>query len=363
MNPSITRSCAAFFVLISTTTMRAGDLDPPVGPVMPTMKNLQQVEPRTPIETLPGDDDASHVISQPGSYYLTGNLVGANGKHGIQVLASDVTIDLNGFTLQGVPGSLDGINGPGFEGPFLRNLVVRNGTIFSWSGNGISAPAINQVNIEAVVARGNTGNGLRTGGAGVIVRCIARENGSRGILLSNSGGIATECTALGNGSDGFLVGDGGSVINCQSSYNVGSGIATFNSHHLIRGCLIERNSQNGITTISHTTIEDCSITFNSMAGVSCGGLTRIVDNHVNGNGNGGIICQPVAPSGDNHIEGNTITGNNRIAIDLTGNASNNVFRNILRRNGNNSIVNAAASQAPVSNNAATAGPWANIVTP
>jgi len=69
-----------------------GSLTPPGAPG-PTMKTLNQIEPRTPISSLP------FVISSPGSYYLTTNL---SGTSGITISSGNVTLDLNGFTLQGL---------------------------------------------------------------------------------------------------------------------------------------------------------------------------------------------------------------------------------------------------------------------
>ena len=72
-----------------------GDVNPPPGPVTGTMKPLSQVEPRTPVETLPSDPSATRVISQPGSYYLTANLSVAGGSlSGIEIATSGVTLDL-----------------------------------------------------------------------------------------------------------------------------------------------------------------------------------------------------------------------------------------------------------------------------
>lgn len=50
-----------------------GPLNPSKGPT-PGMKTLDQVEPRTDLATVPGNASAMHVITQSGSYNLSGNL-------------------------------------------------------------------------------------------------------------------------------------------------------------------------------------------------------------------------------------------------------------------------------------------------
>src|SRR5262245_48602298 len=85
-------------------SVRAGDLGPPAGPVAPTMKPLTEVEPRIAINATntPGDADSLYRITQPGSYYLTGNVQGVASKSALEIDASGVTVDLMGFTLEGV---------------------------------------------------------------------------------------------------------------------------------------------------------------------------------------------------------------------------------------------------------------------
>src|SRR5690242_12742968 len=90
-----------FNVQISTAFAQ-GTLTPPGAP-SPTMKTLDQVQPRTPISSLP------FFIGAPGSYYLTTNLTGGSGTNGITISGGSVTLDLNGFTLSGVAGSTNGI--------------------------------------------------------------------------------------------------------------------------------------------------------------------------------------------------------------------------------------------------------------
>src|SRR5262245_28247040 len=77
-----------------------GPLPPPVGPVDHVYKTLQEVEPRTAISSLP------YTINTPGSYYLTKDLTGLAAQNGIMINSSNVTLDLRGFSLVGVAGSL-----------------------------------------------------------------------------------------------------------------------------------------------------------------------------------------------------------------------------------------------------------------
>src|SRR5438876_2996841 len=104
--------------------VHGGPLDPP-GPPAST---LPQVEPRIPISIVP------FTINSSGSYFMTKNLTNNSGD-GIIVLADDVTIDLNGFTLAGVPGAYSGISEGGTPTP-RKHWTIRNGTIrgFPFSG-------------------------------------------------------------------------------------------------------------------------------------------------------------------------------------------------------------------------------------
>src|SRR5438445_13129756 len=92
--------CAALLLLLSTinhqlSTHAQGSLTPPGAPAA-TMKTLSQVEPRTPISSVP------FAITNSGSYYLTTNLTGTGGGAAISITTSNVTLDLNGFTLAGL---------------------------------------------------------------------------------------------------------------------------------------------------------------------------------------------------------------------------------------------------------------------
>src|SRR3954454_9857343 len=103
-----------------------GVLTPPAGAPAPTMKTLDQIEPRKEVNATntPGNATNLFIINAPGSYYLSGDITGVAGKSGILINADSVTLDLNGFALIG-GGSGTGIAVTSLE----RNLTIRNGTV------------------------------------------------------------------------------------------------------------------------------------------------------------------------------------------------------------------------------------------
>lgn len=76
----------------------AGDLDPPPGPVAPTMLTLEECCSSTPITTVP------ITLTQPGPYHLAADLVAPSGLDAITIdvpSAGHVVIDFRGHTLSG----------------------------------------------------------------------------------------------------------------------------------------------------------------------------------------------------------------------------------------------------------------------
>src|SRR5689334_15204624 len=132
----MTRIIATFAFALCSFSL-AGPLDPPAGPITPTAKPLAEVEPRIAINAAntPGDADSLYRITQSGSYYLTGNITGVAAKCGIEIGASRVTIDLCGFALTGVAGSLAGVTTDQFS--TRNNIIVRNGVVSSWDADGV----------------------------------------------------------------------------------------------------------------------------------------------------------------------------------------------------------------------------------
>src|SRR3954452_23800400 len=98
-------STAAVLIAAVSSVPGQGPVTPP-GTPGPTMKTLDQVEARIPIDAThtPGDADANAVLRNPGSYYLTGNFDVTKGA-GIRVTMPDVTLDLNGYEIRPAAGN------------------------------------------------------------------------------------------------------------------------------------------------------------------------------------------------------------------------------------------------------------------
>ena len=276
-----------------------GSLTPPGAPA-PIMKSLDQIEARTIVNSAntPGDGNNVYIISQPGSYYLTGNLVaplhlfGGTAKNGIEITANNVTLDLNGFALQGAAGNA-GIFIPNGQ----TNITVRNGTISGWAVNGVSSggyASVNQVFERLSVSACEMGIFLY--GAGVVRDCNCYNNNSDGIYCG-AGGICSGCTAKNNAGNGITMG-GGIVTACTVQNNISRGIYLVPG--TATGCLVEGNNQSGIyvdapgsMVVGNTCIENNSSSASSEAGIYINDSNnRVEDNHVTESGLAGIQVSP-----------------------------------------------------------------------
>jgi len=230
--------CAALALFLSMTchqiAFAQGSLTPPGAPG-PTMKSLDQIEPRTPISFLP------FTITTPGSYYLTTNLTGVANQNGISISTNNVTIDLNGFTLSGGGGG----SGEAIWSPTAQqNLIVRNGTVRNWPGSGInfydggSSLTIVQ-NIQSI-SNGFTGFAIKNGSR--VTDCIATGNGLRGFIVDNDC-LVEHCKAAGSALFGIGAGSNCQLLNNQSIGNT-NGLSITGTNNIVAGNIVRLNMAN-----------------------------------------------------------------------------------------------------------------------
>jgi hypothetical protein len=208
-----------------STLLAQGSLTPPGAPA-PTMKTLQQVEPRVPISTAP------FTISQPGSYYLTTNL-SVSGGNAITIATNGVTLDLNGFTIASTAPSATGYGI--YINSGLRNIAIQNGHIqggVTNNGSGVfSGPGFGygiyysgvpqNVRVSDVSVSGCQYHGIYVGdGASTTVEnCVVGTVGSVGIVASTIRG----CVALDCGGSAIY----GQQVSDSRGESVGSGTGLY----------------------------------------------------------------------------------------------------------------------------------------
>jgi parallel beta-helix repeat protein len=314
---SVFVAAAVFAALLAEYSPAAGPLLPP-GPPGPIFKSLDEVEPRTPISSLPV------TISQPGSYYLTTNLVGIAGQHGITINGLRVTIDLMGFELRGVPGSLSGINMNPATSPHIRN-----GSIVNWGQDGINGNNGGGGTIEELRVSNNGRYGISFNSGSQIRKCIVFGNGDVGILTSNDVEV-DDCVSNGNGTHGIQAGTGSTIRRCLTVQNVAAGITGSGFDGLnIMECNAEFNGS-GIATLGQTIVKDSFARSNRVAGIAVGPGSLISGCNASDNGTNGITvdlgCTVQGCIAENN-RGDGITARNGSSI-LNCSARVNLFDNI-----------------------------------
>jgi hypothetical protein len=405
--------------LLPLAALGQGQLLPPGGAPGPTMKTLDQVQPRIPIDAdhTPGDASNTFIIKRPGSYYLTKNVFTASGD-GIRVEASGVTIDLSGFQISGPGGSSAGIVLANNDPIFADNCTIKNGhitgfgtgligtskggTVANLTVSGCKSDGIALIDsnwqLTDCVSHDNGGSGfniynvLSSASSATLVRCSAFNNAGNGISASNNSALF-QCRATANASSaassfGIVVGVGSAVVDCVVASN-----ATTNATHTgstggglqagagstIKNCTAQGNSGDGIQVGQYCTLSGCASTGNG-TGTTGSGIATDVRADISG-------CTAVANKGDgivfsgdsyvlnNHasknggagfhdiggfsrIDGNVSRENTGMGIQAGGNDT--VVRNNSGANGGAAYgPTAGANWGPVGN-ASSTNPWTNF---
>ncbi|MCC6425833.1 MAG: right-handed parallel beta-helix repeat-containing protein [Phycisphaerales bacterium] len=281
-------ACAiAGSVLAAVVISHAGPLDPPAGPVAPTYKTLNEIEPGKPVNLVntPGDGDSVFKITAPGRYYLTGDVVGASGKSGIEIEASHVTLDMKGFQIRGSAGSTTGIDGNG-TGPGSPTsagyITLKNGLITGWGSHGVTANNAGAWIVEEVKFAGNSGTGITVNSGTVFTRCYFYSNGLDGCQTSNHVEFYY-CFGSLNGGHGFAAGSDSAFVNCEAGSNAGSGIVVPLGGR-VTGCTTTLNNGHGIVVGDGGSVDNCHVDNNHGGGIMVGKGGNVSRCALNGNG-------------------------------------------------------------------------------
>jgi parallel beta helix pectate lyase-like protein len=411
--------CLASAGALSTTpsAFSQGSLNPPGAPA-PTMKRLDEVEPRINLQGTPAPDgvdssnaDYHFIINQPGSYYLSANLL-VTKTNGIQINAEGVTLDLNGFQIsRSTPG------GYGIEILSTSSrATIRNGTVKGFSsgiyclssGNYAKACAFRDLAVtgcttygilagpgailESCRAHDNSGNaaisaeigsslfnctasnnstgpnciGIRIGRGSTMAHCTVADNSGPGILASE-GSIVRDCVAYSNTGTGIQGQNGCTITNSSSLYNLSTGITT-GDHSTVSNCNVSNNDTGGIVVPNESIITSCTVSRNKSDGIRCNSTNTIEHNAISINGGASGTGDGINAGGDsNRIDSNEIRYNAVAGLRLPDNGRNVATRNILMGNtGGNYVVGPGNGVGPIISisagnvSSATNSPFANI---
>jgi hypothetical protein len=213
---------------------------------------------------------ACGTISSPGSYVLTQNLT-ASGTACLTVSASSVTLDLNGFRIQGTC-----CRAIITSSSSISNLTVRNGTIRNFATAVLSSGSDTAVDSLSVI--NCTGAGLNLGRARV-----------------------TNTIVINSGSDGIKAGAGSVIV-----------------HNTVNG-----NHGNGIVTGANSTVTENRADSNQLAGISTGGSSALGGNSANSN-----LVSGLAVSCPSNVFFNTALNNPTDLSESGGPPACNNFQNL-----------------------------------
>ncbi len=189
---------------------------------------------------------ALNLISKPGFYYLTKNIVNSHaGYDSVLVTASDVTIDLEGLSIM----STVSTTGTGIDATGQSNVVIRDGIITGPGGPAIIAGT--NANISGITASSNSS----AGGEGASIQA-----GQGSQIVSN--------TVTGSGAGGISCGVGCLVRNNVVQGNTGVGISFLDDTGGYLGNLLQGNDGTSSGTTGQVS-GGASLGQNLCNGVAC----------------------------------------------------------------------------------------------
>ena len=309
-----------------------GSLTPPGAPA-PTMLTLSQIEPRTPVDAAhTGSGGSSEfLITQPGSYYLTTNVVGVSGENGINISANNVTLDLNGFSVQGISGVWSGV----YIHAGYTNVTVRDGIISGWGTS-------------------STYSGVECYANNVILERLKVSANHYGIYLDSSG-VVRDCNCYNNTDIGIQV-NAGEVSGCEALNNASTGIYVVTG--TVSDCVALNNTSYGIEVGNNCTVKDCTSDNNYDGIFVNGSYSQITGNTCSSNSDSGIEI----PLTKDRIDNNTVGDNGSYGIlEYSQNAGNIITRNFAPGNFSNYYNTSGNTDfAPIQTPSTATSPWANF---
>lgn len=249
---SISVVAALVGTLLGGATARAGDT----------------IKPIDSCGVLTGHDQSSFVLV---------NSIQTQNLDCLIIESSNLTIDMNGFSIQGPGGGTGILATTPVEGIKIRNGFVRNFSI------GISLGGTGNV-VENMHVTNNTDTGMILGASNVVDHVVAQANNQNGIIMTTAATVKNS-TLRANGSNpssvGLSVGPGSTVTGNTIWASIGTGLFASLGSTVIGNTVFDTNPGVGISVICPSNVQDNTATGNTIQnltlndGIGCNAVDNV----------------------------------------------------------------------------------------
>lgn len=226
------------------------------------------IKPIDSCTTLAGRDQSSYVLVQS---------IQAKQFDCLVIESNNITIDLNGFSIEGFGSGTGILARVPVEGIKIRNGFVRNFAV------GISLGGSGNV-VENMHVTNNADTGIVLGASSIVDHVVAQANSKNGIIMNAAATVKNaSLRANGNnpGSVGLSVGPGSTVTGNTIWASIGTGLFASLGSTVIGNTVFDSNPGVGISIICPSNVQDNTATGNTIQnltlndGIGCNAVDNV----------------------------------------------------------------------------------------
>lgn len=285
-------------------------LQPPTGSIGGTMKTLDEIEPRTPINEryVSSKPGIAFAITQPGSYFLPNDFSVFSGDVAISIEAAPVTIDLMGYTIDGSHSSGDLI----MVSSLADRVVIKNGSLCRSGGRGVNSQADTLVIEDFEIIDTNMNAMALDSGRAVTLRNVTISDTATGIALYGPGTVRAEHVEVTHATSvGISVSDSTRLTLTDSLVtNTGNDAIRAGRKAFIDRVRISAAGGHGVVLGDDSTLVNSQIDSFTGDGVVVGSRSVVEGNRMYAySGNAGVLAAGVRTTGtDAIVKSNVVSG-------------------------------------------------------
>jgi len=219
-------------------------------------------------DTVKPIEECGVLTARQQSAYVLVRSIFTQSPNCLVIDSSNITIDMNGFSIQGGGSGTGILASVPVEGVKIRNGFVRNFAV------GISLGGTGNV-VENVSVTNNTDTGLFLGASSLVDHVVAQGNFKFGIVMTTAATIK-DSTLRGNGNNpgsiGLSVGPGSTVTGNTIWATIGTGLFASLGSTVIGNTVFDSNPGIGMSVICPSNVQNNTATANTGGNISLSGI-------------------------------------------------------------------------------------------